>query len=120
MIFTKRQPIELHRAGTTAALTASGILEWSSGNNLDKIMARTPEDYVNDMLSRKHNWWSILSVARCIRNGLWYERVKTILQEKKIMPTDLDEIEQVFKNVRLGFRDSEREKNEPKHHRREK
>ena len=51
---------------------------------------RTPEDFVNDMLSRKRSWSAILSVAGAIRGETWRSKVKAILLERRIMPEDPD------------------------------
>ena len=62
---------------------------------IEKPPDRTPEDYVNDMLKRKRDWIAILAVARAIRKGQWYDKVKTILQDKNLMPKDQEMIDKL-------------------------
>jgi hypothetical protein len=49
---------------------------------------RTPQDMVEDMLSKGKSWIDILAVAATIREGKWKKDVETILIEKGIYPKD--------------------------------
>lgn len=52
---------------------------------------RTPEQFVSDMLKKKHSWSSILAVSRGTRDGRWRIRVREILVEKGLIPSDHNE-----------------------------
>lgn len=49
---------------------------------------RTPEEFVDDMLSKGRDWMAILSVSRAIRGGKWAPEVQSILKERNLMPDD--------------------------------
>jgi hypothetical protein len=49
---------------------------------------RRPIDLVEEMLATGTHWSGILAVARFARNGTWREEIKTILIDKKLMPSD--------------------------------
>lgn len=51
-------------------------------------MKRTAKDFVDDLLGRGRNWMAVLSVARQVRKGIWYEDAKQIMKESGAMPKD--------------------------------
>lgn len=55
-------------------------------------MERTPQDFVEDMLSRGRDWIAITAVASVVRDGRWKDPVRVILQERGLMPKDDKEI----------------------------
>ena len=65
---------------------------------------RQPIDFVNDAIKAGTHWTGILSVARQIRGGLWYDKVKAILQERKIMPVDLEVIRKERQEILARYR----------------
>lgn len=58
-------------------------------------MSRTPEDFVNDQLNNNRHWSDILATASAIRNGKWYEQIKQLLIENKIMPDNREEANKI-------------------------
>lgn len=52
----------------------------------EPIEERSPASFVEDMLKRGRTPKDILAVARNIRGGQWYPKVKVILEAKGILP----------------------------------
>ena len=50
------------------------------------------EDLIDYLLDKDVHWTGICAVLRGVRNSSWYDAGVKILQDKKIMPTDREEI----------------------------